>query len=90
MAIHNQSNPYEVYCHRCSVTFPVGQRHCLHCGGRLSNERLEPGEYAIPFEPETVESAEDVSGRRLPFSPLAIVWAVLLIGGSIYRGCAGG
>jgi hypothetical protein len=89
MAIRNRANPYEVYCHRCSVTFPAGKRHCIHCGGRLSNDRLEAGDFAIPFEPEAVEPDDGVATRRSPFSPLAIVWAVLLIGGSIYRACAG-
>jgi hypothetical protein len=27
--------PYEVYCFRCRVTFPVEARQCLHCGGPL-------------------------------------------------------
>jgi len=27
--------PYEVYCYDCRVTFPVEQKRCLHCGGRL-------------------------------------------------------
>lgn len=30
---------YEVWCHRCNVTFPVGTRVCMHCGGRT---RAEP------------------------------------------------
>jgi hypothetical protein len=90
MPIRERSTPYEVYCNRCSVTFPVGQRHCLHCGGRLSNERLQPGEYAVPAEPEEIEIDDDLPTRSLPFSPLALVWAVLLIGGSLYRACAGG
>lgn len=81
-----KSNPFEVYCPSCSVTFPVGQKHCIHCGGRLSKERLEPGEFAIPFE-EADEIPEDVATRRSPFSPLALIWLLLFIGGTIYRAC---
>ena len=29
---------YEVWCHTCNVTFPPGQKHCLHCGGRTRVE----------------------------------------------------
>jgi hypothetical protein len=90
MSSRSQANAYEVYCNHCSVTFPADQRHCLHCGGRLSKERLEPGGFAIPFDhPQEVEVPDDPAPRRLPFSPLAIIWALLLIGGSIYRACAG-
>lgn len=33
--VEGAQTPYEVYCHACRVTFPVGTRRCLHCGGRL-------------------------------------------------------
>ena len=88
MTIRSHSNPYEVYCSPCSVTFPVGQKHCIHCGGRLSKERLEPGEFAIPFE-EAEEVEEEISTRRSGWSPLALIWLVLFVGGTIYRSCVG-
>jgi hypothetical protein len=88
MTIRNQSNPYEVYCSRCSVTLPVGQKHCIHCGGRLSKERLEPGEFAIPFE-EAEEIQEEITTRRSGWSPLALIWLLLFVGGTIYRSCVG-
>ena len=88
MTIRSQSNPYEVHCSRCSVTFPVGQKHCIHCGGRLSKERLEPGEFAIPFE-EAEEVQEEVTTRRSGWSPLALIWLILFVGGTIYRACVG-
>jgi hypothetical protein len=34
--------PYEVYCFRCRVTFPVEARQCLHCGGPLFGPASEP------------------------------------------------
>ena len=33
--IEGARTPYEVYCFRCRVTFPVEARRCLHCGGPL-------------------------------------------------------
>ncbi len=29
--------PFEVYCFNCKVTFPVGTRHCVHCGARVAS-----------------------------------------------------
>jgi len=89
MTIRNRSNPYEVYCPRCSVTFPVGQKHCIHCGGRLSKERLELGEFAIPFD-EVDEIHEEIATRRSAWSPLALIWLLLFVGGTIYRSCTSG
>jgi hypothetical protein len=88
MTIRSRSNPYEVYCPRCSVTFPVGQKNCVHCGGRLSKERLEPAEFAIPFE-EMEEVQEETATKRSAWSPLALVWLILFVGGTIYRACVG-
>ena len=31
--IRRQGSPYEVRCHRCDVSFPVGTRRCIHCSG---------------------------------------------------------
>jgi hypothetical protein len=89
MTIQNQPSPFEVYCPHCSVTFPIGQKHCIHCGGRLSKERLEPGEFAIPFD-EMDQVQEEVATRRMPFSPLALIWVLLFVGGTIYRSCTSG
>jgi len=35
-----KASPYEVRCPRCDVSFPVGTRTCLHCGGATG----KPGE----------------------------------------------
>lgn len=88
MAIRTRSNPYEVYCPHCSVTFPVGQKNCIHCGGRLARERLEPGEFTTPFEAAEEDPDETVT-RRSSWSPLALIWLLLFVGGTIYRSCAG-
>lgn len=88
MTIRNQSNPYEVYCPHCSVTFPAGQKHCIHCGGQLSRERLEPGEFSPPFA-EAEPAEEEIATRRSGWSPLALIWLLLFVGGTIYRSCVG-
>jgi len=91
MTILDQSNPYEVYCPSCSVTFPVGQKHCIHCGGRLSRERLDPDEFTIPFSGVEVEEEDpqEIGTRRSGWSPLTLIWVLLFIGGTIYRSCVG-
>ena len=89
---------FEVRCDRCSVTYPVGTRTCIHCGERLgrgggagaprvtlraaASRRAE-----APFEVE--EEELEVPGRSGVMSPVAILWVVLLVGGAVYRLCAG-
>ena len=82
------SHPFEVYCNRCRVTFPAGSKRCIHCGGPLTRERggvefveLGPGsEEALPEEAPVT--------RRSPFSPLTLVWILLLAGAYLTRMCA--
>ncbi|MFT5442050.1 MAG: hypothetical protein ACI8W3_001092 [Myxococcota bacterium] len=38
------SEAFEVRCYNCDVTFPVGTKRCMHCGGK-------PGQQAL-FVPE--------------------------------------
>jgi hypothetical protein len=35
-----KASEYEVHCPRCRVTFPVGTKRCVHCGGR-TGQRVE-------------------------------------------------
>ena len=42
--VEGAQTPYEVYCFRCRVTFPVEARRCLHCGGQL----YPPGQRVVP------------------------------------------
>lgn len=37
MRRRQKTSPYEVRCPRCDVSFPVGQRKCIHCGGSTSH-----------------------------------------------------
>jgi len=95
MAKSGAPRPFEVYCDQCNVSLPAGARHCVHCGGRLSRNSATTGsrlsrqlavaetEEIVPFE------GEEEAPRRSPFSPVALIWVVLLAVGSIYRACTG-
>ncbi len=86
----HQTTAYEVYCQRCRVTFPVGTRTCLHCGGRLARERATPARLApVPeFDPEAVLAEDDVPVRR-GLSPFTAIWVLLAIAATLYRACSG-
>jgi len=91
-----QAASFEVRCDRCSVTYPVGTRTCIHCGGRLGRGggiraiRAELGAAAARGAPAPAEiEEEELPGRSGIMSPVAILWVVLLVGGAIYRLCAG-
>ena len=95
MQTQDSRTPYEVHCPRCDVTFPVGTRHCLHCGGRLPRERGKLPETQMSFETgmgfeEGEDPPEDERPRRSPFSPVALVWVLLFVGGTLYRACTSG
>ena len=89
MQAQGPKTPYEVYCHRCNVSCPAGERHCVHCGGRLSRERGHVVEFPTAFE-EGEGPPEQEAPRRSPFSPVALVWILLFVGGTVYRACAEG
>lgn len=88
MQAQGPQTPYEVFCPRCNVTFPVGARHCLHCGGRLSRERGQSITAPPSFEERDVP-LEDEGPRMSRFSPVAFFWVLLFVAGTIYRACAG-
>lgn len=91
--------PYEVYCQRCRVSFPVGTRSCIHCGERIGRGRspapapapLRPGARRRPagVPPPVMDDVEDeLPTRSGLMSPVAILWLVLILGGAIYRACS--
>ena len=83
---------FEVYCDRCRVTFPVGTRRCLHCGGPTSASRGRPSLRLEPAsEPEAAEAQLEPPelGRRRAFSPVTLAWIALIAAGYLYRACAG-
>ena len=86
--------PVEVYCNQCQVTFPVGNRRCLHCGARLQSDQatnflaVPPG---VEFEPDVeVEVEEPELARRRSVSPIAGIWLVLAVVITIVRSCTSG
>lgn len=83
------TTPYEVYCHRCRVSHPVGTRICLHCGGRVGRNRAPVAFVASPGGAEAA-AEEDVPRRSGLFSPMSFLWIVLIVGGAMYRACTGG
>jgi hypothetical protein len=93
--VQGAQTPYEVYCFRCRVTFPVEARRCLHCGGRL----YAPGERAVAgadpalhgpaLPPPASEEAEEgaaLTVRR--FGGLAI-WALVALSAILNSLCRG-
>jgi hypothetical protein len=89
-------SPFEVLCHDCHVTFALGTKQCLHCGGRLAPRgdtrpiaRPDLAELLEPIgAPETVIVEEETRGRwRLPISPVTLLWLVLIAGSVAQRAC---
>ena len=89
MLADGPQTPYEVFCHTCRVTFPVGTKACLHCGGRLARNRVRV-EVAAPPTVEDVLEEANLPRRGAGFSPTTLVWVALLIFGALYRACVGG
>jgi len=95
----SQQDPvYEVRCPSCAVTFPVGTRRCIHCGGATTTQETAARLQALrelPFEfepadgPPMEEEPEQESPRR-GGRGLALMWLLLAVAASIYRTCAQG
>jgi hypothetical protein len=87
----NRPVPFEVYCERCRVSFPIGARRCIHCGGPTTASRSNRSlRHAPAVEPEPVEPEiePEVVQRRF-ISPTTLVWIVLIAAGYLYRACGG-
>ncbi|HXV35938.1 MAG TPA: hypothetical protein VEC18_02250 [Myxococcota bacterium] len=84
-------NPYEVYCHRCNVTAPVGTERCIHCGGRLAGakdaRRAALAAVLGTDAVDEVERADDVPVGIGSAAPRIAIWILLVIGGVLYRIC---
>lgn len=94
---------YEVSCPRCKVTFPIGTRSCIHCGGPTGPSALARPDGWIsvrPAGPESVvssgpapepleaELAEEVAGGQSKARALMpLLWLALAIGFSVLRSC---
>ena len=82
--------PFEVFCHNCRVTFAVGTKRCIHCGERLSRTRGGGPTHDLPPEVDDLVAEPDRPKRSLPFSPMTLLWIVLLLGAGVQRACAPG
>ncbi|HEY5657604.1 MAG TPA: hypothetical protein VIY27_07420 [Myxococcota bacterium] len=80
--------PFEVYCFNCRVTFPVGTRRCVHCGGPIGRRGPTLGTQ-LPMELPAAEEDVPVEfslGRRLGGLSL---WALVALGAVLSRMCSG-
>ncbi|HJO23857.1 MAG: hypothetical protein QF890_00580 [Myxococcota bacterium] len=78
--------PFEVFCHNCRVTFAAGTKHCIHCGARLSGSRNRPT-VEMPPDSKEFEIKSERPKRSLPFSPMTLLWVILLLGAGLQRAC---
>ncbi len=84
------TTPVEVYCNRCGVTFPAGNRRCLHCGSRLERDRAVHDMVLPPEIDIEIEAEEPEVTRRRRVSPIAGIWLLLAVVITMVRSCAGG
>jgi hypothetical protein len=86
-----QSDPnrvaYEVVCPACRVTFPVGTRRCIHCGGRVGPAATAGPPIELPPPGEDAEVGDVMRPRIRTLSPMTVIWILLLLAGSLYRTC---
>jgi hypothetical protein len=92
--VEGAMTPYEVYCFRCRVTFPVEARRCLHCGGPLlgRNERARAVSPLVggPSAPDPGGDGDDseegplMMARR--FGGIAI-WALVALAAVLQNLC---
>ena len=62
-------------------------RRLLHnLRNALESQGIEP---QMSFE-EGTGPVEEEGRRPSPISPIALIWVLLLVGGTLYRACAGG
>ena len=91
--VEGPQTPFEVYCFNCGVTFPVGTRRCVHCGGPIGRRspriapQLAAAVAAAAEDPVEEEApAEPSTGRRVGGLSL---WILLALGAALTRMCSG-
>jgi len=91
---------YEVVCRRCNVTFPVGTKVCIHCGGGTSashvqvpespphgHDMAEPVPIPVPIDVFEEEEEAPAKGSSKLRSLVTLVWILLAVGFSVVRAC---
>ncbi len=73
VSAHEKASPYEVRCPRCDVSFPVGTRTCLHCGGPNGKPGQVPTTESFGLS-ETDHGTNPVSGATLSDSMAQRAW----------------
>ena len=88
--VEGPQTPFEAYCFNCSVTFPVGTRRCVHCGGPIGRPlRQAAPQLSAEFPVEVAEEeapAQASTGRRIGGISL---WILLGLGAALSRMCSG-
>ncbi len=81
---------HEVRCLQCDVSFPVGTKRCLHCGGRVgARKEPPPARGRILFDVEEAEEADESPvPRPIIRKTVASIWLLLALAASLYRVCA--
>ena len=80
-------NPYEVYCTRCRVSFPIGTRTCMHCGQPIGRTPAEAAAL-LRSGASDEEAAEELPLHGLKASPLTILWLLAGVATVAYRACS--
>jgi hypothetical protein len=80
------ANPYEVYCTRCGVSFPIGTRVCVHCGQPIGRAAALATALRGPA-PIDEDPQEQLPTRSVAFSPMTFVWLLAAVATVIYRSC---
>jgi len=74
---------FEVRCDHCDVSYPIGTKRCMYCGGRPGHKPLFARQIAVdplgdiellnePFEPlEPLEPLEPGAPESRPICPIA-------------------
>jgi hypothetical protein len=86
---------WEVRCPRCRVSFPLGTRRCMHCGGATVSPQVDEAFRRGPELPMGNETEADsdeeavVVARRGVGRGAAVLWLAVAVAVSIYRSCTG-
>ena len=101
MVVTHESPKFEVRCHHCDVSFPVGTRTCIHCGERIGRPALlrlgrdpevefgELDELQPVEEATSAEEYEPPRGRLIRVG-VTLVWVVVALLSAMARSCQEG
>jgi hypothetical protein len=93
---------YEVRCESCRVSFPVGTKVCIHCGGRTGPSPVDepsgmlwtrstgsPPDVHQDAQRDAQQQEEEEEVRQSPVRVLVtLLWVALAIAFSVVRSCS--